>query len=56
MIFNALSLPVTQVPLGLGEKGVPLGIQVVGALNNDRLTIAVAKLLDEKFGGWVKPS
>ena len=27
-IFNILGLPVTQVPLGLGSWGVPLGIQV----------------------------
>ena len=56
MIFNVLGFPVTQVPLGLGQKGVPLGIQVVGAHNNDRLTIAVAKFLEHHFGGWVQPS
>ncbi len=28
-IFNVLGLPVTQVPLGLGPWGVPLGIQVL---------------------------
>jgi len=56
MIFNVLGFPVTQVPLGLGRKGVPLGIQVVGAHNNDRLTIAVAKFLEHHFGGWVQPS
>lgn len=55
MIFNILGLPVTQVPLGLGQKGVPLGIQVVSTHNNDRLTIAVAKVLDREFGGWVEP-
>ena len=55
MIFNTLGLPVTQVPLGLGRKGLPLGIQVVAANNNDRLAIAVAKLLEKRFGGWVKP-
>lgn len=28
-IFNVLKLPVTQVPLGLGKNGLPLGIQVL---------------------------
>lgn len=28
-IFNVLGFPVTQVPLGLGSWGVPLGIQVI---------------------------
>ena len=54
-IFNVLGFPVTQVPLGLGKKGVPLGIQVVAALNNDRLALAVGNLLEEGFGGWVQP-
>ena len=55
MILNILGFPVTQVPLGLGEKGVPLGIQVVADHDNDRLSIAVAHLLENRFGGWVKP-
>ena len=52
-IFNVLGNPVTQVPLGLGSKGLPLGIQVVSGLNKDRLSIAVASELEKMFGGWV---
>ncbi|XP_077293000.1 fatty-acid amide hydrolase 2 [Arctopsyche grandis] len=52
-IFNALRFPVTQVPLGLDDEGLPLGIQVVSAPFNDRLCIAVAKHLEESFGGYV---
>ncbi|CAB3992929.1 Fatty-acid amide hydrolase 2 [Paramuricea clavata] len=55
-IFNALHLPVTQVPLGLDSNGLPLGIQVVAARNNDHLTLAVAEALEREFGGWVPPS
>lgn len=55
-IFNMLGLPVTQVPLGLGSWGVPLGVQVVGNLHNDHLTLAVAAELERAFGGWVSPS
>jgi len=55
-IFNVLGFPVTQVPLGLGSWGVPLGVQVVGNLNNDHLTLAVAAELERAFGGWVCPS
>lgn len=55
-IFNALELPVTQVPLGLGADGLPLGIQVVGAHGCDHLTIAVALELESALGGWVPPS
>ncbi|KAL8570576.1 hypothetical protein ACOMHN_008933 [Nucella lapillus] len=54
-IFNALGLPVTQVPLGLSAQGLPLGIQVVGAPYQDRLTLAVAQELEKGMGGWVSP-
>lgn len=54
-IFNVLGNPVTQVPLGLGTWGVPLGIQVVAGHNQDRNCLAVAQELEEMFGGWVSP-
>ena len=54
-IFNILGFPVTQVPLGLGSKGLPLGLQIAAAPDNDRLTLAVAEELDSHFGGWVEP-
>lgn len=52
-IFNAMEMPSTQVPLGLDAAGLPLGTQVIGVHGNDALTIAVARLLEEEFGGWV---
>ncbi|XP_025227916.1 fatty-acid amide hydrolase 2 isoform X3 [Theropithecus gelada] len=54
-VFNALGLPVTQCPLGLNFKGLPLGIQVVAGPFNDHLTLAVAQYLEKTFGGWVCP-
>jgi fatty acid amide hydrolase 2 len=54
-IFNALELPVTQVPLGLGSAKLPLGVQVVAAHGRDHLSIAVALALEKAFGGWVSP-
>lgn len=55
LTFNLLGLPVTQVPLGLDPKGLPLGVQVAGAPGNDHVTIAVALHLEKRFGGWVPP-
>lgn len=54
-IFAVLELPVTQVPLGLDARALPLGVQVVGAHGNDHLTIAVAEALERSFGGWKPP-
>jgi len=55
-VFNILGLPVTQVPLGLGSWGVPLGVQVVGGTLMDRNTLAVAREAERIFGGWYPPS
>lgn len=54
-ILNVMQLPVTQVPLGMSARGLPLGIQVVAAPGNDHLCIAVALELERRFGGWVPP-
>ncbi|MES2490032.1 MAG: amidase [Pseudomonadota bacterium] len=54
-IFNVLGFPVTQVPMGLNDEGLPLGVQVVGIPGNDHLTIAIAMELERQHGGWVPP-
>lgn len=53
--FNLLGLPVTEVPLGLGRRGLPLGVQVAAAPANDHLTVAAALELERACGGWVEP-
>ena len=52
-VFNLAGVPVTQVPMGLGKKGLPLGVQVVAAPNRDHVAIACALALEEAAGGWV---
>ncbi|XP_005090021.1 fatty-acid amide hydrolase 2 [Aplysia californica] len=54
-LFNALGFPVSQCPLGLSSDGLPLGLQVVAAPYQDHLSLAVARELEEAFGGWVSP-
>ena len=51
-IFNVLYLPVTQCPVGLSKGGLPLGVQVVAARNNDHLTLALAEHIENLCGGW----
>ena len=54
--FNLLGLPSTEVPLGLNDRGLPLGVQVAAAKGMDHRTIAVALELERAFGGWVPPA
>jgi fatty acid amide hydrolase 2 len=54
-VFNVTELPVTQVPLGLDDQGLPLGVQVAGGPAADHRTIAVALELERRFGGWTAP-
>lgn len=54
-IFNVLRVPVTQVPMGLNSRGLPLGVQVIAPAFRDRDCIAVAEELERAFGGWVPP-
>jgi fatty acid amide hydrolase 2 len=54
-VFNLLGLPVTEVPLGLNEDGIPLGVQVAAGRDRDHVSIAVAIELERRLGGWVAP-
>jgi fatty acid amide hydrolase 2 len=55
-VFNLARVPVTEVPLGLGSRGLPLGVQVAAGPGNDHMSIAVALELERIFGGWVPPT
>lgn len=55
-IINALGLPACAIPMGLGSEGLPIGIQVVANVNQDRLCLAIACELERVFGGWVAPA
>lgn len=55
-VFNTLRVCMTQIPLGLNPKGLPIGMQAISAHLNDHLPLKVAELLDKEFGGWVAPT
>ena len=55
-LFNLIGLPVTEVPLGLNEGGLPLGGQVAAGRDRDHVAIAVAAQLERAFGGWISPA
>jgi fatty acid amide hydrolase 2 len=55
-VFNLAGVPVTEVPLGLSESGLPVGVQVAASREQDHIAIAVALELERVFGGWTPPS
>jgi len=48
-------LPATVAPIGLGNSGLPVGIQIIGARFEDRTTIDFAKGLSDLIGGFKAP-
>ena len=54
-IFNVMELPSTAVPMGLGSRKLPVGVQIVGPHGGDHLTIAAAMVLEKANGGWSPP-
>ncbi len=49
-------LPATVVPGGMGDDGLPIGVQIVGPYLNDRTTLQVARLIAELRGGCPRPA
>lgn len=54
-IFNILGFPATCVPIFWNDKGLPVGVQVLGSRFSDHVTLAMGKILEEAYGGW-KPA
>ena len=55
-ILNVMELPVTQIPLGLNQNGLPLGVQLVGGYGNDSLTIGAAINIEQQYRSCSKTS
>jgi fatty acid amide hydrolase 2 len=54
-VFNLAGVPVAQIPLGLNDRGLPLGVQAAAGPGNDHVAVAVALELERALGGWVPP-
>ncbi len=48
-------LPTTVVPAGIGDDGLPIGVQIVGPYLHDRTTLRAAALIAKLAGGCPKP-
>ena len=54
-LATALHLPATAIPVGLTEDGLPVGAQLIGPLNGDGKTLALAQAIDENVRSFVSP-
>jgi amidase len=55
MLASLAGLPATAMPIGLGESGLPIGVQIIGPYLEDRTPLAFAALAEREFGGFVAP-
>lgn len=54
-LASHLGLPATSAPVGFSEKGLPVGVQIVGPELGDTTTIAFARLMAGVLGGYQVP-
>ncbi|MFH9672336.1 amidase [Streptomyces sp. NPDC017405] len=48
-------LPATAVPTGRSPEGLPVGVQLVGPMFEDRTPLRLAELLEQEIGGFEAP-
>ncbi|GAB3388314.1 amidase [Amycolatopsis echigonensis] len=48
-------LPATAMPAGFSPEGLPVGVQIIGPMFEDRTPLRVADLLEQRLGGFQMP-
>lgn len=48
-------LPATAIPAGRSSEGLPVGVQLIGPMFEDRTPLRLAELLEHKIGGFQPP-
>ena len=48
-------LPATAIPAGRSPEGLPVGVQLVGPMFEDRTPLRLAELLEQTIGGFTAP-
>lgn len=48
-------LPATAIPAGRSSAGLPVGVQLIGPMFEDRTTLRLADLLEQQIGGFQAP-
>ncbi|SFI74554.1 amidase [Amycolatopsis sacchari] len=48
-------LPATAIPAGRSPEGLPVGVQLIGPMFEDRTPLRLAELLEQRIGGFETP-
>ena len=48
-------LPATAIPAGRSPEGLPVGVQLIGPMFEDRTPLRLAELLEQEIGGFEAP-
>ncbi|HZE40312.1 MAG TPA: amidase [Stackebrandtia sp.] len=48
-------LPATAIPAGRARNGLPVGVQLIGPMFEDRTPLRLAELLEQRIGGFQAP-
>ncbi|MEV6486580.1 amidase [Streptomyces sp. NPDC051576] len=48
--------PATAVPAGRSPEGLPVGVQLIGPMFEDRTPLRLAELLEQRMGGFQRPN
>ena len=54
-LATGADLPALSVPVGPSQAGMPLGVQVIAPMGEDRSAIAVGAMLEQLGGGYRVP-
>ena len=54
-LASVADLPATAMPTGRFVNGLPVGLQVIGPVFEDRTPIRFAQLVEKQLGGFVRP-
>ena len=54
-VYNLTGWPGAVVRVGSTAEGLSIGVQIVARPWREDVALRVAQLLEEAFGGWVKP-
>ncbi|GLW90223.1 amidase [Actinokineospora globicatena] len=49
-------LPATAIPTGQSHEGLPVGVQLIGPMFEDRTPLRLAELLEQEIGGFQAPN